>query len=177
MADQFEKFIRDNRHAFDDKEPSERVWKGIYEQVGSRRRSWGWLWKAASLVLLLTTSYLAVELYSAKSGVIASGPDKLTEEFHAVENFYFQKISEQKKLIYNLEEQKLVTDEVLEQDLHKLDAMYEVLKEELRENPSKKVVDALILNLLIRVDMLSKELQELEEYPEPQERGKAEVNI
>ncbi|MDX1628888.1 MAG: hypothetical protein R3345_09335, partial [Fulvivirga sp.] len=49
-----------------------------------------------------------------------------------------------------------------ELDLQKLDAMYEVLKEEFDKNPSKAVVDALILNLLVRIDILNKQLELLD---------------
>jgi hypothetical protein len=48
--------------------------------------------------------------------------------------------------------------------MKKLDAMYEVLKEELKKNPSNEdVKDALTLNLLIRIDLLNEQLRAVEE--------------
>ncbi|HEY8512429.1 MAG TPA: hypothetical protein VIL31_10755, partial [Cyclobacteriaceae bacterium] len=48
------------------------------------------------------------------------------------------------------------------QDLYQLEAMYLVLKEEMERNPSAKVRDALVLNLLVRIDLLTQQLQKLD---------------
>jgi hypothetical protein len=56
--------------------------------------------------------------------------------------------------------------------------MYLVLKEEMKTRPSQKVKDALVLNLLVRIDLLNQHLQRLEEEevdPEdPQQEKKSE---
>lgn len=181
MSDQFDKFIRENRHDFDDKEPTEKVWEGVYKDLSAGgRRQYNWVWKAASILFFITSSVLFYQLnYSGEDKQIALNKEKLNDEFLSVESFYFQKISEKKELIYDFEENNIIVDEAFEQDLQKLDAMYEVLKDELKNNPSKKVVDALILNLLVRVDILNKELQNLEDYANKRkdEEGEKEVNV
>ena len=58
------------------------------------------------------------------------------------------------------------------QDYQKLDAMYQVLKEEMKLHPSKKVKDALILNFLIRIDLLNQQLHELDKGFKPMEKTK-----
>jgi hypothetical protein len=51
--------------------------------------------------------------------------------------------------------------------------MYQVLKEEMKTRPSQKVKDALVLNLLIRIDLLNKQLHKIEkEGDEKQEEDK-----
>jgi hypothetical protein len=40
--------------------------------------------------------------------------------------------------------------------------MYMVLKEEMKASPSEKVKDALVLNLLVRIDLLNQRLHKLE---------------
>lgn len=182
MSDQFENFIKENRHEFDDKEPTNSVWEGIYKKLNSSGgQRYNWLWKAASILFFMTSSVLFYQLnYSGEEKSIAFNKEKVNDEFLPVENFYFQKISEKKELIYDFEEDNIKVDEAFEQDLQKLDAMYEVLKDELKNNPSKKVVDALILNLLVRVDILNKELQNLEEYASKHKKEKEvkeEVNV
>ena len=72
-------------------------------------------------------------------------------------------ISEKRNQINSFQEGEIETDEAYIVDLQRLDAMYEVLKEELSRNPSKEVKDALTLNLLIRIDLLNNQLQVIEE--------------
>ncbi|MFN9500145.1 MAG: hypothetical protein ACK57K_02365, partial [Chryseotalea sp.] len=48
-------------------------------------------------------------------------------------------------------------------DFQQLEAMYAVLQEEFQNRPSEKVKDAMILNLLVRINLLNKQLQEVEE--------------
>lgn len=173
MGDQLEKFIRDNRHEFEDQEPSQKVWNKIYSRLNAEKNSnLPWLWKAAAIFFFLTSSFLLYRLEFNGNGeranggdpaLVATGSEQLNHEFETVETFYVQKISEKKELIHDFEENKRRVGENFEQDLRKLDAMYAVLKDELKNNPSKKVVDALILNLLVRVDILNDTLQELEE--------------
>lgn len=51
-------------------------------------------------------------------------------------------------------------------DFQQLEAMYLVLKEEMKVRPSQKVKDALVLNLLVRIDLLNQQLHRLEEREE-----------
>ena len=48
------------------------------------------------------------------------------------------------------------------QNFQQLDAMYMVLKEEMKNHPSAKVREALVLNLLIQIDLLNKQLDKLD---------------
>jgi hypothetical protein len=47
-------------------------------------------------------------------------------------------------------------------DFRQLEAMYAVLNDEMHQRPSRKVKDAMILNLLIRIDLLNKQLEKIE---------------
>ncbi|MCG8385456.1 MAG: hypothetical protein MJA30_07955 [Cytophagales bacterium] len=161
MKDDLEKFIGENRELFDDKEPKGKVWSKIKDRVPARRHRFLWLWKAAAVLFFLTslTLYFRGDLRT-KAQLLAQ-KEKISSDFKDVESFYFELISEKKSLINNFEDEVEI-DYGYEQDLQNLDAMYEVLKDELRSNPSKKVVDALMLNLVVRIDILNKKLAELE---------------
>jgi hypothetical protein len=56
MKDQLEDFVRQNKEAFDDKEPSERVWRSMSEKLFNTQTWWNSLvlWRAAAVVLLGT---------------------------------------------------------------------------------------------------------------------------
>jgi len=54
-------------------------------------------------------------------------------------------------------------DDNFKEDLGKLDAMYLVLKDNLSQNPSRGVIDALVLNLIMKIDLLNEKLLEIDE--------------
>lgn len=162
MKDELEKFIDANRQRFDTEEPSDEVWHRIEDQVKPRKRNFQWLWKAAAITFFLVSLFLVFEKDLSRKSELLAQKDKISSDFTDVESFYFEMISEKKNLIHSFEDD-IEIDYGYEQDLQNLDAMYEVLKDELKTNPSKKVVDALLLNLVVRIDILNKKLAELEE--------------
>ena len=173
--DRLEQFIRENRAAFDDKEPGEKVWQGISRDLDAgfpvkRLKKQLWYWKAAALLLLMTSGFLLWSLL-VQPASLESELAKASKDFTEIEAFYFKQISEKRQLIYHHEED-LLGEVDFEHELQKLDAMYQVLKTDLDQRPSKEVVDALILNLLVRIDILNKALERLEE----KDRDGEEVN-
>ncbi|MBA4058701.1 MAG: hypothetical protein C0490_28550, partial [Marivirga sp.] len=95
MKDPLEDFIRQNRNAFDDKEPSEKVWKNINAALPVKTESmWNSLslWRAAAIVFMALSIYLLIPGKSDRNG-----KNLLTSQatdFNDVEAFYFQQISE-----------------------------------------------------------------------------------
>ncbi|HNP18573.1 MAG TPA: hypothetical protein PKL31_09085 [Fulvivirga sp.] len=170
MNDKIDQFIKDNRAAFDDKEPSEKLWARIDKNLKGST-SFQWLWKVAAVVFFCTSLGLFFNQRTDKMELMAQ-KEKVATDFKDVESFYFQMISQRKDLIYTYKNPDENLDVAFEQDLQKLDAMYEVLKEELKANPSKKVVDALILNLLVRIDVLNEKIDELDHAGEKSEKDK-----
>ena len=57
----------------------------------------------------------------------------------------------------------LFADDNISQDIQKLEAMYSVLSDEMKRLPSEKVKDAMVLNMLVRIDLLNQQIQKLEE--------------
>lgn len=161
-----EEFIRSNRAAFDDKEPSEKVWGRIRNELFASRQGHTALvfWRAAAVLFMTLSAYLLYTKVSEREN-----HQVVLNEFSNVESFYTQEISSKIEMIENFQG----TDSGLNgftHDFSQLEAMYEVLKEEMKVRPSKKVKDALILNLLVRIDLLNKQLEKLElEHSEPEE--------
>jgi hypothetical protein len=54
--------------------------------------------------------------------------------------------------------------------------MYMVLKEEMEARPSRKVKDALVLNLLVRIDLLNQQLQKLDQHADEDDETPAVKN-
>ncbi len=161
--DRLEDFIKKNRQEFDEKTPKDHIWKSIDQRILSTTKPWYrqevWLWRAASVVLLM----LSLFLYQNNEKPVQPLAVTSHHEFDQVEGYYASMISEKRNQIDDFREEKIEVDQAYIVDLQRLDAMYEVLKEELSKNPSKEVKDALTLNLLIRIDLLNNQLQVIEE--------------
>lgn len=159
MKDELEDFIRENREAFDDREPSDKNWRNIEASLKMEKRGW-WnsltLWRAAAVIFMALSIYLLVP----KKPGTRLAEDKSLQEFNDVEAFYTQQISQKVELIDEFQQSEGLNGYT--QDFKQLEAMYHVLKEEMKVRPSQKVKDALVLNLLVRIDLLNQQLHKLE---------------
>ncbi len=168
MKDQLEDFIHQNRKDFDDKEPSEKVWRNIEASMKFSSRGW-WnsvgLWRAAAVIFMALSIYLIIP----KSIIKTQASDHAANEFNDVEAFYFQQISEKVDLIDGFKKNEGLNG--FTQDFKQLEAMYMILKEEMKTSPSQKVKDALVLNLLVRINLLNQQLYKLDkEYATPENK-------
>ncbi|GCC50212.1 hypothetical protein SanaruYs_04270 [Chryseotalea sanaruensis] len=156
MKDELKDFMEQNRGAFDTKEVPEKVWTNVSQHLFGRQQFWQPIryWQAAAVVFFALSSFLFLQ---DKVGLKQQASMK---EFRATEAFYIEEISEKKKMIHAVSANDL---NGFTQDFQQLEAMYMVLKEEMNQKPSEKVKDALILNLIIRINLLNKQLHEVEE--------------
>ena len=111
---------------------------------------------------MVTTGYFLVSsTLTKRSDVAQQTASAVTlNEFRDVEQFYTEQISEKVKLISNFKRADGLNG--FTHDFHQLEAMYNVLNEQMKSNPSDKVKDALVLNLLVRIDLLNQQLHKLE---------------
>lgn len=159
MKDQLEDFIRQNRAAFDTKEPSDKNWNRIRTRLFGGTSLWNTVgvWRAAAILLLGACVYLAIpKIQDRKERAM------VLSEFKDIETFYISQIANKVEQIedYRGEEEGL---NGFTHDFAQLEAMYQVLKEEMRVHPSQKVKDALVLNLLVRIDLLNQQLHRIEQ--------------
>jgi hypothetical protein len=181
MSDRLKDFIDENRKAFDDKDPSEKVWNNISKNLFPTSASTVWynslrLWRAAAVIFMALSIYLMMPKNQAQQKQIAKESEVVLKEFTDVENFYVQQISEKVQLIDGFERSEGLNG--FTKDFQQLDAMYNVLKEEMKVRPSQKVKDALVLNLLVQIDLLNQHLHKLEKESRAEStEGKSKVNI
>lgn len=173
MSDPLEDFIRENRAAFDTREPARKNWNRICAAVFGSTSLWNSvsLWRAAAVVLLGACFYLAMpKLQDQKEKAL------VLSEFKDIESFYISQIDNKVEQIedYHGAEEGL---NGFTHDFAQLEAMYQVLKEEMRVHPSQKVKDALVLNLLIRIDLLNQQLHKIEQDVEGEKANNANANI
>jgi hypothetical protein len=169
MKDELEDFIRQNRNAFDDKEPSEKNWQNIQASLKMSANKGLWnsvvIWRAAAMIFMALSIYLLVPRNQKLQPVAEAS----LSEFNDVEAFYVQQISDKVEMIDEFQRNEGLNG--FTQDFKQLEAMYLVLKEEMKTHPSQKVKDALVLNLLVRIDLLNQQLHKLEKtYPRDEKK-------
>ncbi len=168
MKDHLKEFIDKNRSELDNRKPSQQVWSRINAGLTGKKVSmWNnvMVWRVAAMLFL----GLSVYLFSTRTLNVATRESaRLQGEFSDLESFYVEQIAEKVELISDI--QDFSNDEKFAQDLEKLEAMYQVLREQMKTQPSEKVKDALILNLLVRIDLLNQQIKDLEEFEKEKEK-------
>lgn len=154
-------FLDAHRDEFDNRLPSERVWKRIQRSLFGTPSVSVWnsvvVWRAAAVLMLgLSVYQFAVPRLNEKQNTDLAAQ----QEFKDVESYYSAQIVQKVSLI---RKDAGFENDSFTQDLEKLEAMYAVLMEELKKHPSQKVKDALVLNMLVRIDLLNQQIQRLEE--------------
>ena len=173
MRDPLEDFIRENRDSFDNQEPSDALWPKIRKALPRTTvRLWDavGIWRAAAILFMALSAYLLIPKGKEHTG--AQGGELSAAEFKDVEEFYFEQISEKVALIDDY--QRMDGLNGFTHDFQQLEAMYMVLKEEMKLRPSQKVRDAMVLNLLVRIDLLNQRLHKLETEHEDQKESSGE---
>jgi hypothetical protein len=161
MNDKLRDFIKEHRDEFDNQEPSDKVWNNIEKDIFGKKKINAWnsvvVWRVAAAVFFALSAYLWI---SARPYQQKKELSKMQVEFRDLESFYGGQIAEKVAFIDDLNGYE---DDQFTQDIQKLDAMYAVLREEMKTRPSEQVKDALILNMLVRMDLLNQQIKKIED--------------
>ena len=182
MQDKLEKFIRDNRELFDDKTPDKSVWDNIEKEIGADKKKkqidFFFLWKAAAVFFFAVSAYLLFQLNNSRQnpGFDSELADNgLIEEFKETEAFYISQIAETRASIEAIDDVKPELAQSFEQDIHKMDSMYNELKVELSRESNEQVYNALVQNLQTRIEILNQQLNILKSLKK--QKNDENVNI
>lgn len=169
MKDNLEKFVKNNREAFEDHEPSSDLWKKIAAKTAKKDNDFVakiinfskqkfTLGIAASIAILLTISYLAFNygrFVSQNSDIMVMSPR------YAKELTQFASLIEEKR-----EELKVLEQEnpqlyhQFDAEIKILDQNYQQLRGQLPKNPNQEdLLKAMIQNLNIQIDLLNQQLE------------------
>ncbi len=168
--DSLKEFINKNREGFDAQTPPENLWQKIELKLPKFSKQVFWnsmsFWRAAAMVLLGLSSYL----FFVKNNSRTEKQDVAAlQGFSDLENYYSSQIDEKMNLVSRYQSQTGLTEDEVTQNLKKLEAMYLVLKDQLKKRPTQDVRDALVLNLMVRIDLINQQLNKLDR-PEKSEQ-------
>ncbi|MBN2347668.1 MAG: hypothetical protein JXJ22_02455 [Bacteroidales bacterium] len=167
MNDKFEKFISENREAFDIHEPDPKIWDRIEKNTRPvRKLNWKKiLYQAAAVVIIFLASYMVHDLVQKppKDSVAKEKKQELEIPELMEAEIYYTSILNNK-----LEEIKpiLAGDPGLQKELNielsELDSIYRDLKQDLQDNiANNEVIEAMIQNYRFRVAILEDILSQL----------------
>ncbi len=163
MKDALKDFVDQNRDEFDQALPDRSTWRKVESRLPADPHSlWNSvsLWRAAAIVLMGLTAFLAI-----KENVNPARKEtaRIKGDFRDLEVFYSDQILQKKELVNQYQTETGLTEDEVTQNIQKLEAMYQVLKAEMEKRPSQDVKDALVLNLLVRIDLLNQQLNKLDQ--------------
>ena len=165
-TDRLEEFIKSNREAFDQYEPSDKVWEQISKSKQKSKTitfTAYFLRVAAVIAVALIFSVVVIKTNKFNSDELAlQNDDPELLELIEAEAYYAgqvnEKMDEIRKCYVTFPE---IKNEV-EMDLNELEEMYNTLKTDLKENISNKaVIEAMIENNRFRLKMVDQVLDQI----------------
>ena len=165
-TDRLEDFIKENREAFDQFEPSEKVWENISKQKSKSRKisMVSYFLRVAAVVtiaVVFTVLITKTNLFNSQEATAQSEDPELRELIEA-EAFYAIQVNEKMDEIRKCYDTFPEIKEEVETDLTELQEMYDVLKIDLNDNISKKaVIEAMIENNRNQLEMVDQVLDQI----------------
>ena len=154
--DNLERFIRENREAFDDLKAPAGVWERINKKERPVVHFWKWTAIAASALLLISVGYIFGLKTQSRSDIAG------WDEYQETEKFYQARIDQKMEEIKALP----VGQEVMN-DIQMLDEVYEQLRKQLLEDPNadtQLLLSAMIKHQQQKLDIMEKVLNRVEKY-------------
>ncbi|MBU0765868.1 MAG: hypothetical protein KJ607_13670 [Bacteroidetes bacterium] len=163
--DRLEKFILENRDAFDMYEPGPEVWKRISRRENvqkTRRFLWGNIvWKAAAAVAIFIGSYFFYKMVGSpqieNAGNIIPGSEKniVIPELAEAEGYYNQMVSLRMNEISQYASIYPDIEQEIRVDLTELDSICAELKKDLKDNiDNEEIINAMIHNYRLKLKVL-----------------------
>ncbi|MEZ4904149.1 MAG: hypothetical protein R2822_21570 [Spirosomataceae bacterium] len=171
MKDKLQRFVRDNREAFDVHEPSDALWEKLSQKLPNeiasqqidfkierQRKQWNWR-IAASITLLIGIGWVGYSVYQ-NYGVATSPEFALTNPTYAKQVSQYTQLIDAKRIeLSEMTKNNPALYEEFAGELEQLERSYQNLKIDLPKNPNQEIViQAMIQNLQWQIDLLNKQL-------------------
>lgn len=180
MSNNIERFIRDNREAFDTHEPGLKNWSAIENQIGvvktpARIISLNMLkWSAAAVVFisLMATGIYFMNNNNGGTGTnLAQDPvvEQIDPQYAKMMAQFSSLIEEKQSELKSMEKDNPLLFKQFSGDIRKLDSTYQVLRNTLPANPNKEqLLQAMIGNLQMQISLLNQQLEIIQQVKRPQ---------
>lgn len=172
MHQSLERFIEQNREAFDSHFPSPDLWNRIAEKspevkLAVRRQPVLFFKRIAAAVVILITVSIGWQMFFAKSPIKDEHMAQFTpldQEVKEAAFFYEQEIQRKSNEVFELTSNQPEIREGVEMDLAELDEVLVQLKNDLKDNvDNAEVLAAMIQNYRLKLDILEQILSFVEQ--------------
>lgn len=182
-----ERFVRDNREAFDQHQPNPALWDKIGEAIGAETKTttrvinMGWArWAvAATLFLALAGTITYMMFFRSERATLAGKTktgseavdmvlDQIDPQYAKLISEFMEVIGEKQSELKKLEKDDPELYQKFSGDIQKLDVSYQVLRNTLNANPNtEQLLQAMISNLQMQIDLLNKQLSIIKQVKQP----------
>jgi len=182
MSLQLEDFIKNNREQFDDAEPADELWQLIErrlprqthnEKFEKKAFSFAFVLRVAATVILIMavgfTAYL--RLFNSRVDLVAINPEYAQQQAH-----YASLVETKRSELKEVTKADPKLYEEFDTEFARMDSVYVRLKGELSASPDReKVLRAMIQNLQIQTQVLTQQLNMVEQYNNMKSAQKNEI--
>lgn len=185
-----ERFVRDNREAFDQMEPSPALWDKIGASLGDQARPNKTRvvrmsrvrWAVAATLLLALAGTLGYMFFNQQSEEVRRAQfagreqpvvedplvQQIDPQYAKLVSQFTEVIESKQSELRKIEKDDPALYQKFSGDIHKLDSAYHVLRGTLNANPNtEQLLQAMISNLQLQIDLLNQQLTVIKKIKEP----------
>jgi uncharacterized membrane-anchored protein YhcB (DUF1043 family) len=177
MSNKLKNFISDNRKAFDDEIPSEKLWENIEASFFQKKKKgflltplYKWSMAAAAMLIIASGVYFFVIKEPAEKTVTASTEteiEKLAPEYVQPINQFVKLIDTRQEELKNLAKDQPELYQQFATAINQLDSSYNNLKNQLSATPNREMLlEAMIQNLQLQLNVLNQQLNIIHQIKE-----------
>ncbi len=177
MSNNLKKFIRDNRKAFDEHIPAEKVWENIEASVtGSKKKEfiirplYKWSIAAAAMLIIGSVIFLQLDKASTATAVVAGndmGFNKLPPEYASQMNLFVKMIDTRQEELKTIAKEQPELYQKFTSTINQLDSSYNTLKNQLSATPNQEMLlEVMIQNLQLQLNVLNQQLNIIHQIKE-----------
>lgn len=186
MRDNLEKFVTENREAFDNADPAPRIYDQVKAKLSANPGRQIWkrpVFQAAAvlvMILLAAVIYRVVEKPSQETlpEEIVYDETVIGDPVYTKQIYHFRELIGLKQdELKQLEKEYPQLYQQFVGDINQLDSSYQALKLNLPENPNREILlEAMISNLQLQSELLNRQLLIIKEIKQKSKKSAHEKN-
>jgi len=177
MSNKLKNFIGDNRKAFDDEMPSDKVWENIEASFTEKKKQrvvitpfYKWSMAAAAMLVIALGIYFAYNKKPETPAVaVTAEPDinKLAPEYASQMNQFVKMIDTKQEELKVIAKEQPELYQQFTTAINQLDSSYNSLKNQLSATPNREMLlEAMIQNLQLQLNVLNQQLNIINQIKE-----------
>jgi septal ring factor EnvC (AmiA/AmiB activator) len=175
MSNKLKNFISDNRKAFDDEMPADKVWENIEASFSEKKKFiltplYKWSMAAAAMLILASGTYFIFIKKPVETTVVAKTEtdiNTLAPEYAPQMNQFVKLIETRQEELKALAKEQPELYQQFTTAINQLDSSYNNLKNQLSATPNREMLlEAMIQNLQLQLNVLNQQLNIIHQIKE-----------